>query len=32
MWNYSSFPAYKSRFWDMAGSTGGEESVKEKKK
>lgn len=23
MWNHTSFPAYKSRLWDMAGASSG---------
>ncbi|CAG7947512.1 unnamed protein product [Penicillium nalgiovense] len=31
MWNHTSFPAYKSRLWDMAGSSS-EEKDDEKRK
>ncbi|KAJ5095546.1 hypothetical protein NUU61_004902 [Penicillium alfredii] len=31
MWNHTSFPAYKSRFWDMAGSSS-QQSGAEKRK
>ncbi|KAJ5795723.1 uncharacterized protein N7518_004263 [Penicillium psychrosexuale] len=32
MWNHTSFPAYKSRLWDMAGSSSSEQKVAEKRK
>ncbi|RHZ67549.1 uncharacterized protein CDV56_109555 [Aspergillus thermomutatus] len=30
MWNHTSFPAYKSRLWNMTGSTAGTETEKRK--
>ncbi|CAI7579100.1 unnamed protein product [Penicillium glandicola] len=32
MWNHTSFPAYKSRLWDMAGSSSSEQKDAEKRK
>ncbi|EKV08858.1 hypothetical protein PDIG_67220 [Penicillium digitatum PHI26] len=32
MWNHTSFPAYKSRLWDMAGSSSSEQKNAEKRK
>ncbi|KAJ5835186.1 hypothetical protein N7447_001212 [Penicillium robsamsonii] len=32
MWNHTSFPAYKSRLWDMAGSSSSEQKKAEKRK
>ncbi|KAH1475189.1 hypothetical protein KXX53_005649 [Aspergillus fumigatus] len=30
IWNHTSFPAYKSRLWNMTGSTAGAETEKRK--
>ncbi|EAW21564.1 uncharacterized protein NFIA_067310 [Aspergillus fischeri NRRL 181] len=30
IWNHTSFPAYKSRLWNMTGSTAGTETEKRK--
>ncbi|GIJ87622.1 hypothetical protein Asppvi_006532 [Aspergillus pseudoviridinutans] len=30
IWNHTSFPAYKSRLWNMTGSTAGSETEKRK--
>ncbi|CAI7570152.1 hypothetical protein PCG10_010654 [Penicillium crustosum] len=32
MWNHTSFPAYKSRLWDMAGASSSEQKDAEKRK
>jgi hypothetical protein len=32
MWNHTSFPAYKSRLWNMTGSSAGEGQEAEKRK
>ncbi|CAI7597617.1 unnamed protein product [Penicillium discolor] len=32
MWNHTSFPAYKSRLWDMAGASSSEQKNAEKRK
>ncbi|RMJ23890.1 hypothetical protein PHISP_05229 [Aspergillus sp. HF37] len=31
MWNHTSFPAYKSRLWNMAGSSEDQDSVGKRK-
>ncbi|CAG7945544.1 unnamed protein product [Penicillium salamii] len=32
MWNHTSFPAYKSRLWDMSGSSATDQQNAEKRK
>lgn len=32
MWNHTSFPAYKSRLWDMAGASSSEQKDADKRK